>query len=329
MTSLIGNAAAQQAFYQAALSGSLHHCWLFSGPEGVGKASFAVEAAERLLAAQEEGAGVLSPDSAPRGTAAQLFQKGNHPDFRILSRPPVDPDKPEKGLKRSIPIDDVRALIGRFATRPTMGSRRVIVIDSVDDLERGGANALLKSLEEPPAGTIFLLVSHSPGRLLPTIRSRCRVLRFETVADGDVARLLRQHIPDASADEIQSLVRAGAGSPGRAMSFAGLDLAAIERDLAAIADTGDADNAVRNRLAKSLSTKDAQPRYEAFLERVPSFVAERSRGLSGDALAAAFQVYDASRSVAASSIGLSLDAQASVFELGGIVARLAPVNGNS
>lgn len=324
MTSLVGNAAAQQAFYQAAQSGSLHHCWLFAGPEGVGKASFAVEAAERLLAAQEEGEGVLSPDSGPRGTAAQLFRKGNHPDFRILSRPPVDPDKPDKGLKRSIPIDDVRALIGRFATRPTLGNRRVIVIDSVDDLERGGANALLKNLEEPPVGTIFLLVSHSPGRLLPTIRSRCRVLRFETVGDSDVARLLRERIPDASADEIESLVRAGAGSPGRALSFAGLDLAAIERDLSTIADTGDADNAVRNRLAKSLSTKDAQPRYEAFLERVPSFVAERARGLSGDALATALQVYDTSRSVAASSIGLSLDAQASVFELGGIVARLAP-----
>lgn len=324
MTSIVGNSAAHQAFYQAARGGSLHHCWLFAGPEGVGKASFAIEAAGRLLAAQEEGEGVLSPTSRPRGTAAQLFDKGNHPDFRVLSRPPVDPEKPEKGLKRSIPIDDVRALIGRFATRPTLGDRRVIVMDSIDDLERAGANALLKSLEEPPVGTTFLLISHSPGRLLPTIRSRCRVLRFETVPGGDVARLLRDRLPDASAEEIETLVRAGAGSPGRALSFAGLDLAAIERDLATIADTGDADNAVRNRLAKSLSAKDAQPRYEAFLERVPGFVAERARGLSGDALASALRVYDASRSVAASSLGLSLDAQSSVFELGGIVARLAP-----
>lgn len=324
MTSLVGNLAAHEAFYRAARGGSLHHCWLCAGPEGVGKASFAIEAAGRLLAAQEEGDGVLASSAHPRGTAAQLFDKGNHPDFRLLTRPPVDPDKPEKGLKRSIPIDDVRALIGRFATRPTIGNRRVIVIDAVDDLERGGANALLKSLEEPPAGTIFLLVSHSPGRLLPTIRSRCRVLRFETVADADVARLLREQIPEASADEIETLVRAGAGSPGRALSFAGLDLAAIERELSAIAEHGDADNAVRNRLAKSLSTKDAQPRYEAFLERVPSFVAERARVLSGDALAEALQVYEASRSVAASSMGLSLDAQASVFELAGIVARLAP-----
>ncbi|VXC96390.1 AAA family ATPase [Sphingomonas sp. AX6] len=326
MTSLVGNASAHEAFYQAARSGSLHHCWLLSGPEGVGKASFAIEAAGRLLAAQEEGEGVLSAAAHPRGTAAQLFDKGNHPDFRILTRPLVDPDKPEKGIKRSIPIDDVRALIARFATRPSMGSRRVIVIDAIDDLERGAANALLKNLEEPPAGTIFLLVSHSPGRLLPTIRSRCRVLRFETVADGDVARLLREQLPDASADEIEALVRAGGGSPGRALSFAGLELATIERDLATIADTGDANNAVRNRLAKSLSTKDAQPRYEAFLERVPSFVAERARLSTGDALASALQVYETSRQVAASSIRLSLDAQASVFELGGVVARLAPTN---
>lgn len=324
MTSLVGNAAAQDAFYQAARGGSLPHCWLFAGPEGVGKASFAIEAAGRLLAAQEEGEGVFSATAHPHGTAAQLFAKGNHPDFRILTRPLVDPDKPEKGIRRSIPIDDVRALIARFATRPSMGSRRVVVLDSIDDLERSAANALLKNLEEPPAGTIFLLVSHSPGRLLPTIRSRCRVLRFETVADSEVARLLRGQLPDVSADEIDSLVRAGAGSPGRALSFAGLDLASIERDLTAIADTGDADNAIRNRLAKSLSTKDAQPRYEAFLERVPSFVADRARLLTEDALASALEIYDASRSVAGSSIRLSLDAQASVFELGGIVARLAP-----
>ncbi len=322
MTSLIGNGAAHEAFYQAARGGSLHHCWLFAGPEGVGKATYAVEAAGRLLSVEEEGAGVLTSTARPRGAAAQLFDKGNHPDFRVLSRPPVDPDKPEKGVKRSIPIDDIRALIARFATRPSMGSRRVIVIDSIDDLERGAANALLKNLEEPPSGTIFLLVSHSPGRLLPTIRSRCRVLRFETVADGDIARVLREKLPDASADEIESLVRAGGGSPGRALSFAGLDLVSIERDLAAIADTGDADNAVRNRLAKSLSGKDAQSRYEAFLERVPSFVAERARLRTGDALASALTVYEASRQVSASSLRLSLDAQSSVFELGGIVARL-------
>ncbi|NWM20145.1 DNA polymerase III subunit delta', partial [Escherichia coli] len=78
-----------------------------------------------------------------------------------------------------------------FATKPSFSPRRVIVIDAIDDLERGGANALLKNLEEPPAGTIFLLVSHAPGRLLPTIRSRCRLLRFEALPDADVAAILR------------------------------------------------------------------------------------------------------------------------------------------
>ena len=182
MTLPLGNDDAHAAFAAAMHSGALHHAWLFAGPEGVGKGTFARIAALRLLA---EGAAKtpLPPgfDVPADNYTRSLIAAGSHPDYRELARAPKDADKPGQDLARSIPIAQVRSLQPLFAVTPSMSSRRVIVIDAIDDLERAGANALLKNLEEPPQGTIFLLISHAPGRLLPTIRSRCRLLRFESL----------------------------------------------------------------------------------------------------------------------------------------------------
>ncbi len=113
------------------------------------------------------------------------------------------------------------------------------------------------------------------------------------------------------------------GSPGRALGFAGLDLAALEADMAAIAATGDPSNAVRSRLAKLLGAKAAQPRYEAFLDRAPSFIATRAKSLSGEGLRIALDAHQSARDLAGSALGLSLDAGATVFEMGGLIARLS------
>ncbi|URW76607.1 DNA polymerase III subunit delta' [Sphingomonas donggukensis] len=314
MTSLIGNEAPQAAFAAALSGGALHHAWLIAGPEGVGKAQFAKDAAARILA---RGAG------ESERTAAMLAA-GSHPDYRLLRRVPKDADKPEGELARSIKIDAIRGLQAMFATKPSMSDARVVIIDAIDDVERPGAsNALLKNLEEPPAGTIFLLVSHAPGRLLPTIRSRCRLLRFDPLSDHEVAGVLRDQLPQASAAEVAALVRAGAGSPGRALRFAGLDLAAIEGDLAAIATDGDPTNRLRVRLSKALGLKAAQARYEAFLERVPAFIAERAQVMTGPALRDALDAYAAATDLARVSIAQSLDAGTTAFEMGSLVARLA------
>ena len=320
---LMGNEPAREALAAAMRNGNLHHARLIAGPEGVGKGMFARAAALRMLA-EAAARDSLAPGWAvpPESQTAHLIEAGAHPDYRELVRLPKDPDKPDEALARSITIAQVRSLQALFATKPSFSSRRVIVIDAIDDLERGGANALLKNLEEPPAGTIFLLVSHAPGRLLPTIRSRCRLLRFEALGDGDVAEILRAQLPDATAGEIAALVRAGEGSPGRALGFAGLDIASIETEMAALADTGDPSNLIRARLAKQLGAKAAQPRYEAFLERAPSFIAERAKALSGDALRTALDAYAAARELGGAATGLSLDASATVFEMGGILARL-------
>ena len=322
----LGNDAAHAQFAAAMASGSLHHAWLFAGPEGIGKASFARIAALRLLAeAAAPGRLPAGFDVPADNRTRSLIAVGSHPDYRELVRQPKEGDKTGLDLARSIPIAQVRGLIPMLSTRPSMSDRRVIVIDSIDDLERPGAsNALLKNLEEPPQGTIFLLVSHAPGRLLPTIRSRCRMLRFEPLGNEVLADIVRTALPTASAAEIAALVRAGQGSPGRALGFAGLDMAALEAALAAIAGDGDPSNARRSRLAKLLAPKAAQARYEAFLDRAPGFIADAAPSRSGEALRIALDAYDAARNLAGAARGLSLDAQATVFEMAGLVARLAP-----
>ena len=322
---LIGNESARDALAAAMASGALHHAWLIAGPEGVGKGAFARIAAARMLAEASEPQ-KLSPgwEVPETSQTAHLIAAGAHPDYRELVRLPKDAAKPDEALARSITIAQVRSLQPLFATKPSLSNRRVVVIDSIDDLERGGANALLKNLEEPPAGTIFLLVSHAPGQLLPTIRSRCRLLRFEPLPSEQVSAILRSELTDASASEIEALVRAGEGSPGRALGFAGLDLAALEGDMAALAETGDPSNTVRSRLAKLLGAKAAQPRYEAFLHRSPSFIAERARKRSGEGLRTALDAYAEARELAGAATGLSLDAGATVFEMSGLIARLAP-----
>ena len=321
MTPLRGNTAAQAAFASALTSGSLHHAWLITGPEGVGKGTFA----------RRVGIDLLGGEPARHQA---MVEAHSHPDYKVMEREVWEPGKSPPRLKpygdrtdadqpsRSIRIEQVRWLQPLLGMAPSLSQRRVIIIDSIDDLERGGANALLKSLEEPPAKTVFLLVSHAPGRLLPTIRSRCRLLRFEALGEDDVAAAVSAAQPEASAAEIAALVAAGEGSPGRALRYAGLDIAGLDSAIASIAGDGDPGNARRVKLAKALAGKAAQPRYEAFLERVPAYIARAARGRQGSALATALDAHAAAREAAGAAIGLSLDPQATVFELAGIVARL-------
>jgi DNA polymerase-3 subunit delta' len=200
----------------------------------------------------------------------------------------------------------------------------VVVIDAIDDLERSAANALLKSLEEPPANSLFLLVSHAPERLLPTIRSRCRILRLSPLADDAMTSALAAALPDADDNEINALRLAGQGSPGRAIAFRGLDIAALDKALGELAEQGDPTNARRSQLAQSLGLKSAQPRYEAFLSRAPSVIAATAKLRRGPALAQALLLWERASELAGSATRLSLDPQVVTFELAGMVAALAP-----
>ena len=321
MIPLSGHDRAVAAFRDALDGGRLHHAWLVTGPEGVGKGLFADKAALRVLAA---GAGPLDadgldvPDSHP---TARLVEAGSHPDLMRLERLTKEGGTE---LARSITVDQVRRLQRLFVTTPSMSPWRAVVIDSIDDLERNAANALLKNLEEPPANTVFLLVSHAPERLLPTIRSRCRVLRLGPLSSDAMTSALRAALPDADDDEISALVEVGEGAPGRAIAFRGLDIETLDGAMQALAREGDPTNARRAALAQNLATKAAQPRYEAFLIRAPSVIAGAAKERRGAALDEALALWERAVALAGNARRLSLDAQSTVFELAGMLAALAP-----
>src|SRR5262249_19606065 len=153
---------------------------------------------------------------------------GSHPDLMRLERLTRESGTE---LARSITVDQVRGLQRLFATTASMSPWRAVVVDSVDDLEPNAANALLKNLEEPPGSTVFLLVSHAPERLLPTIRSRCRVLRLAPLKSDAMASALREALPEADAEEIAALLEVGEGAPGRAIAFRGLDIEGLDKSM--------------------------------------------------------------------------------------------------
>jgi len=327
MTPLYGHDSAVAAFREGVESGRLHHAWLISGPAGVGKALFADKAALWVLGEGQRPSGLPGLDIMDDHPAAHLIAAGSHPDLMRLERLPNE--KSAGDLMRSISVDQVRGLQRLFATTATFSPWRVVVIDSIDDLERGAANALLKNLEEPPPNSLFLLVSHAPERLLPTIRSRCRHLRLSLLDDDVMTSALRSALPDAPTDEIEDLRSAGQGSPGRAIAFRGLDIGALDKAMRDLAALGDPTNARRSQLAHSLSLKAAQPRYEAFLARAPSLIAAEAKQRKGAALAEALRLWERAQSLASSATHLSLEPQSVVFELGGMLATLAPLPGST
>lgn len=327
MTSMVGHDDNVQALRDAASSGRLHHAWLLTGPEGVGKGLFARAAARWLLAeaagSRPEG-GSFSID--PTHPTARLIEAGSHPDLRVVER--VTREK-TGDQARNISIAQIRALSSLFGATGGLSSRRVAIIDSVDDLEPKAANALLKSLEEPPADGIFVLVSHAPGRLLPTIRSRCRALRFAPLDNDVMAVIVADAMPDATATERDTLVAAGEGSPGRALRFAGLEIVTLDMTIDRLVTEGDPTNTIRSALASSLAPKAAQARYEAFLERAPSRLAQAAKGRSGPALERAVAAWSEARRIASGAVRLSLDPQLTVFEIASLAADLAPSAGQA
>lgn len=331
---LFGHDPLAAEFGEAISSGRMHHAWLLCGPSGVGKATFAKLAATRMLAqalgAPTATAGLEVPDDNP---SARLTRAGNHPDLLLLERLPRDQKMRElprdqwpadTELARNISIDQVRSLRRRFATRATLSDRRVVIVDAADDLEAGGANALLKSLEEPPAETVFLLICHNPGRLLATIRSRCRALRFSRLDDDQMTAALRQLTPEIDTADLAALVRTGQGAPAQAMRYAGLNIAGLDAVMAELIAVGDPTSSRRSALAAQLSPPAARKRYEAFLRRAPSAIAAHARALRGAALAEAISAWEEARDLAAAAPRLTLDPQSTVFELAGKLAALAP-----
>lgn len=216
---LIGHEGAEQAFLDAHARGQLHHGWLLEGPSGIGKSRLASRFAAYLL-------GARGPADAPLDTptddpVAQKIQAGAHPDLRWLARRPDDKGK----LPQDIKVEEVRKLIDFFALRPALGGWRVGVIDAVDELNRSGANALLKTLEEPPPNAVLLLIYHGETPLLATVRSRCRRLKLDRLSEAETRRVL-----DATGEETGDLaLRLAPGRPWEGMRLSTREAAAASK----------------------------------------------------------------------------------------------------
>jgi DNA polymerase III subunit delta' len=227
---LIGHAAAEDQLLRAWRSGRMPHAWLLAGSRGIGKATLAYRFARFALAegaaANADQAALFGgtagppPDSIALDAAHPVFRRvaaGGHPDLFTLERGMMHPDT--KRPTNEIVVAHVRRVNEQLRLTPVEGGWRVAIIDEAEAMNPNAANAFLKLLEEPPAKALIMLVSHAPGRLLPTIRSRCRLLALPPLSDLDVDALLARYRPELAATDRAVLLRLAEGSIGRALDL--------------------------------------------------------------------------------------------------------------
>jgi DNA polymerase-3 subunit delta' len=215
---LIGQEAALARAARAIRGGRPPQAWLISGPPGIGKATLAYRIGRYLLAhgAKDSGSADLSvPANDP---AALQVAAGSHPGLLVLRRS----ENPQTGKLMSVlSVDEIRKLANFFGLTAGAGGWRIAIVDTADDMNDNAANALLKLLEEPPARAMLLLLSNTPGKLLPTIRSRCQRLELRPLEDARLRHALGDLLPDSNPAELAQLARLSGGSIGAALALAG------------------------------------------------------------------------------------------------------------
>ena len=271
---LIGHAGAEARLANAFARGRLAHAWLIAGPRGIGKATLAYRFARHVLASSSayahrpERSLFDKPGTVPEGQG--LYLDPAHPVFRRVAAGghadlfTVEPAFDEKkGARRTeIVIEDVRGVGEFLSLTPAEGGWRVVVVDCADDMNRNAANAVLKVLEEPPARALLLLVSHNPGALLPTIRSRCQRLALAPLDPGDAARVIGGLMPSLSEAEAVELARLAEGSPGRALELASEDGLALQQELGGLLDAlPDLDGVALQRFGDKVGKSGAEAAF--------------------------------------------------------------------
>ena len=223
---------------------------------------------------------------------------------------------------RSIRVDQIRGMQNRLTTRPTLGESRVIIINPADDMEVGAANALLKSLEEPPRGTYFVLVTHRPSRLLPTIRSRCRMLRFPTLSDVQLESMFEQAESEISSRARIAAIRAAEGSFGVAMRFAEQDLGPIADQVTDLIKNGETKLAARADLAKMIGPRADRQRLLAVMELAQAITAECARSSASHThRAALIETHSALVELANQAPSYNFDTGLLTLEIGTLLMR--------
>lgn len=275
---LYGHDQAEREALEAVASGRLHHGWLITGEEGIGKATFAYRFAKFLLAQPETPPpGIATLDSSDERTARQIAGL-SHPGLFVVRR---GWDAAGKKTRQTVAIEDVRQL-RHFLQHTAVTPWRVVIVDSADDLNPNSANAILKSLEEPQPRTVFLIVSASPGRLVPTIRSRCRMLRLEPLGESDLQRAVTQSCalagrPAPEAGEMRALGLWGRGSPRRVLQLLDKEGLAIANLLTALfAGLPTLDRGALQRLVGLTGRRDSEA-YTIAFDLIEEFLAGAAR----------------------------------------------------
>jgi len=275
--SFVGHQDGEKAFIEGFVSGRTHHAWLIGGQPGIGKATLAYRVVRYLLAygaiPPQGSEGLFVPADHPVSRQISAF---SHPNFVVLRRMTA-PDK--KAPSATISVDSVRRAMGLFGTTSADGGYRICIVDSAEDLTVSSANALLKLVEEPPPRSIFLIVSHTPQRLLPTIRSRCRRLSLAPLAENDVRHLISGFgEPYASAPEeiISTALRYGEGSVRKTLEMLdGNRAAIIMRVQGILQELPRLDTKKVLSLAEVLSRREAEAEYELAVESIERWVSQK------------------------------------------------------
>ncbi|MEM6466758.1 MAG: DNA polymerase III subunit delta' [Pseudomonadota bacterium] len=267
---LFGHGHAEEAFLDAAKAERIHHAWMITGPQGIGKATLAWRLARGLLAGDIAHRSDLNfaPDEPVFRQTAALSAPG-----LFLCRRGYD-DK-TKRLRTTIGVDEVRKMKSFFAMSSAEGGWRIGIIDAVDEMGPGAANALLKLLEEPPARTVFLIIAHQPARLLPTIRSRCRTLPLQPLSEAEMAPALSAF---GWAEDTTRLMPLADGSLGFAHLLMEADgLALYDALLDLLAQMPGFDRPKALSLAQSAVGRGAEARYDLILRLLPTALARLTR----------------------------------------------------
>jgi DNA polymerase-3 subunit delta' len=273
---------------------------LLHGPQGIGKATFAFELAASILAAtgDEDGHRVEEQVAAL-----------SHPNLFLLRRRPKD----SKGYYTVIRVEDVRELRDSLHHTRGRSGHRVAIIDSIDDCNPSAANALLKTLEEPPADTIFLLVSHRPGQLLPTIKSRCHNLALRPVGADDVRSVLLEHDPGLAQVELDRAIALAGGRPRRAFETLALEPESALGALQAwLANPAQHPASVALKLADALGADTQSTELTFAREMLDDWMADEARNAAMQPgarmrLASANELWDKAHALFAEADGINLD----------------------
>jgi DNA polymerase-3 subunit delta' len=305
--SFVGHEEEEQALADGLKSGRMHHAWLITGTKGLGKATLAYRFARVALGAKRIGPRALDVD--PEDQVARRINAQSHPDLFVLRRGLNDRGRP----RREIAVDDARELGRFFSLAPSEGGMRVAVIDAVDDLNNNSANAILKTLEEPPARSVLLLVCHAPGAILPTIRSRCRRLALRPLSDAQVA--------EALGEKDDALVALAKGRPGRAIALKaqGLDAGAARLDRVQAAITSGEAGPVLNALYDQLSGEPFE-RLAGVLELAEEWTRAAGVEQGGEQWAEAWSALETLRGEAE---GLDMDPRHALARAVGVLDRAA------